>query len=335
MNKNIIVEIDEGTRQMINKIKDSVASGIDPSINRVEERVRKEMNNVSDELVAVSSKQASIEKNIKDISSTIEDLGNQLAGLLDGVDKLENIPDFSSLTIGLDLSCQKIAQLELTISDMKSECQNIHSATDEKITSLDTFCNSQYKKLIGATSSGFDKLEIIANELSDRIEEIEDQLKSVKDICEKNLHSLSTRIESSEKTLVKQSTEIVTLQADRVRKELGDHLKLLMDTLSKSTEAIEGVVRDLTKRIETAEENYNISIISLKKMIEMEIQERRESQTVLETKLDRILELISGLNQSVAVIKDTNNGQHSFIIEKLQQILMTVTPFWKRKTYEK
>ena len=146
MNKNIIVEIDEGTRQMINQIKDSVASGIDPSINRVEERVRKEMNNVSDELAAVRSKQASIEKNIKDISGTIEDLGDQLADLLDGVDKLENIPDFSSLTVGLDLSCQKIAQLELTISDMKSEFRNIHSVTDEKITSLDTFCYSQYKK---------------------------------------------------------------------------------------------------------------------------------------------------------------------------------------------
>ncbi|MDE7419975.1 MAG: hypothetical protein K2N35_07180 [Muribaculaceae bacterium] len=331
MNKNIIVEIDEGTRQMINQIKDSVASGIDPSINRVEERVRKEMNNVSDELAAIRSKQVYIEKNIKDFSSTIEDLEEQLADLLEGVDKIENIPDFSSLTVGLDQTCQKIVQLELTISDMKSEFQNIHSATDEKIASLDTFCNSQYKKLSGVTSSGFDKLNIFSNELSDRIEEIEDKLKSVKDICEKNLRSLSTRIESSEKTFVKQSTEIVTLHADRVRNELGDQLKLLMDTLSKSTEAIKGVEHNLNRRIETAEENYNISIMSLKKMIEMEIQERKESQTTLETKLDRVLELISGINQSVTVIKDTNDGQYSFIKEKLQQILMTVTPFWKRK----
>lgn len=331
MNKNIIVEIDEGTRQMINQIKDSVASGIDPSINKVEERVRKEMNNVSDELAAIRSKQASLEKNIKDISSTIEDLEGQLADLLDGVDKLENIPDFSPLTAGLDLSCQKIVQLELIISEMKSEFRNIHSVTDEKIISLDAFCNSQYKKLSGATSSGFDKLNTVSNELSDRIEELEDQLKSVKDICEKNLRSLSTRIESSEKTFVKQSTEIVTLHADRVRKELGDQLKLLMDTLSKCTEAIKGIGCDLTKRIETAGENYNTSIMTLKKMMEIEIQERKESQTALETKLDRVMELISGLNQSVALIKDANDAQHSSVMERLQQILMTVTPFWKRK----
>lgn len=270
MNKNLICEVDEGTRRMIEHIKDSVASGIEPSLTGNSKQIQ-DLSYIADNiLTTIQETKTGLLSKVKNVLDGIKDIEMEVSSISTNLDKIEKIPDFSNLSIGIDKAIEGIGNLESNLSDTKSELHNTEISLSEKIQESE---NSQVKKVTEFVSPHFEKIQFLLEE-------------------QKSLLSVS--------------------------------LNKILETIDNSKDAI-------TKRLLTTETALSSSIVSLKNMIEKEREEREKYQLAVDTKLNNIMEMLDSLNKSVNDGKERNEVHNVSITERLQEILVMVTPFWKKK----
>lgn len=340
MNKNLICEVDEGTRRMIEEIKSSVASGIEPSLTGNSKRIQ-ELNYVADNiLTSMQETKTGLLSKVRNILDGIEEIELEISSISTNLNKIDEIPDFSIMTAEIEKSIKSVENLDSALMNIKSDIREAQTGIEGKLSILDSSILKSKEKIgdqcVNISLSVKENRDLL-NVISVSLEQAQSKIASFKEICETNNILFSQRIQESENNQIKRVTEIVSPPFEKIEFLLGEQRRLLSDLLQKALKTVESSKDDIAKQLQSSEANFSTLITSLKNMIETEREEREKYQLALDTKLNDIVGMLNSLNESVEDAKEKNEVHNVSITEKLHKILVMVTPFWKKKksTYEK
>lgn len=384
MNKNIILEVDESTRQMVDHIKSSILTDFSEKVESVKKSLsgdlstlfetidnlernklsKRDLENLSDEF------SDRFEDLIDDVNGLEKTLSN-LSGLQDLLSKIHILSDFIDTIASLRGSLQNIGSLvsqidrqqngyhdqfenwskqatdglEVISQGILSHNDKIASLT-ENITSQASIIQDSSKSVEVLIKSTKDAISNIINGLSEvfssRINSLSDlqseRYENLIHIFDKNnataSEQLSNSVDEIKTALHNWGAEIERTQQvvrDTVVSEINDIGKTVSRNIeSKSTQG-KRVLDEATDQLEKSINRVSDSLAIVQKDID-ELYKNHESFRVTIT--DHFIQIdnkIGRLSEKMDELVSLSKSNQSSIMERLKQILILVTPFWKRK----
>lgn len=276
---NIMLEVDEATRNMVDSLKSSISGDISGEILAMKSAMESQAASLADSVERLDRKifpKRELEDSLEGVAASLEDIGADLGRLLQDIGKIESIPDFKPLIDAIISANESVADLDGRIERLGREQAEASEAQAKRAADLIGLLSERHDRADQSIARIDEAISFLARSIEEEKRERENWQKSI----DERLAGIYGAI-SSLGAKASEDAASIGAKIDGAAAALG----------AKADEAAAIVANKVN-----------------------------ESSVALGQKADEAMA--------------ANKEMHASAMSRLYKILITVTPFWRKKKIE-